>query len=145
MLFFLQEIIETSFKLMKSTMIASCVLKNHPNTIFLLIILHEILFNTTAVFAAEENSRSGYFVTRENKRLPGHVVKRFSSPSLMSCSQSCLRNSWCTSTNFKESFKQIDKGTCELNKHESAPNNEDIELVDQPGVTFSMFLEVGSC
>ena len=125
-------------------MVKSGLLQNRPNTIFLLIILHEILFNTTAVFAAEENSRSGYFVTRENKRLLGHVMKRFGSPSLMSCSQSCLRNSWCTSTNFKESFKQSDKGTCELNKHDSAPINEDAELVDQPGFTFSMFLKVGS-
>ena len=125
-------------------MVKSGVLQNRPNAIFLLIILYEILFNTTAVFAAEENSRSGYFVTRENKRLLGHVIKRFGSPSLLSCSQSCLRSSWCTSTNFKESSKLRDKGTCELNKHDSAPINEDTELVDQPGVSFSMFLKVGS-
>ena len=125
-------------------MVKSGVLQIRPSTIFLLIILHETLFNTTAVFAAEENSRSGYFVTRENKRLPGHVVKRSESASLMSCSQSCLRSSWCTSTNFKESSMQSDKGTCELNKHENASVNEDTELVDQPGVTFSMFLKVGS-
>ena len=124
-------------------MVKSGVLHNRRNTIFLLIILHETLFNTTAVFAAEENSRSGYVVTRVNKRLPGHVLKRFGSPSLMSCSQSCLRNSWCTSTNFKESFKPGDKGTCELNKHDSAPIKEDTELVDQQGVTFSMFRKVG--
>ena len=126
-------------------MVKSGVLQNRPHTTYLLIILHEILINTTTSFAAEENSQSGYFQTRENKRLPGHVVKRFSSPSLMSCSQSCLRNSWCTSTNFKESIKQSDKGTCELNKHDGAPNSEGTELVDQPGVTFSMFLKVGSC
>ena len=125
-------------------MVKSGLLQNRPNTIFLLIILLEILFNTTAVFAAEENSRSGYFVTRENKRLLGHVMKRFGSPSLMSCSQSCLRSSWSTSTNFKESSKLRDKGTCELNKHENASVNEDTELVDQQGVTFSMFLKVGS-
>ena len=124
-------------------MVKSGLLQNRPNTIFLLFILHEILFNATAVFAAAENSRSGYFVTREKKRLAGHVMKRFGSPSLMSCSQSCLRNSWCTSTNFKESFKQNDTGTCELNKHESAAINEDTELVDQPGVSFSIFLKVG--
>ena len=119
-------------------------LQNRPNMLFLRFILYEILFNATAAFAAKENSRSGYLLTRENKRLPGHVMKRFASPSLMSCSQSCLRNSWCTSTNFKESFNQSEKGTCELNKHESAPNSEGTELVDQQGVTFSMFLKVGS-
>ena len=125
-------------------MVKSGVLQNRPNTIFLLIILHEILFNTTAVRAAVENSRSGYFVTRGNKRLLGHVVKRFGSPSLMSCSQSCLRSSWCASTNFKESSKLRDKGTCELNKHGAEPINKVAELVDQSGVSFSMFLKVGS-
>ena len=125
-------------------MVKSGVLQNRPNTIYLLIVLHEIIFNTTAVFAAEENSRSGYFVTRENKRLLGHVIKRFGSPSFMSCSQTCLRSSWSTSTNFKESSKLRDKGTYELNKHDSAPIKEDTELVDQQGVTFSMFLKVGS-
>ena len=124
-------------------MVKSGVLQNRPHTICILFILHEILFITTAVFAAVENSRSGYFVTRENKRLPGHAKKRFGSPSSMSCSQSCLRNSWCNSINFKESSKQSNKGTCELNKHRNSPINEDTELVDQPGVTFSIFLKVG--
>ena len=125
-------------------MVKSGVVQNRPNTIYVLIILHVIIFNTTAVFAAKENSRSGYFVTRENKRLLGHVIKRFGSPSLMSCGQSCLRSSWCTSTNFKESSKLRDKGTCQLNKHGSAPINEDTELINQRGVSFSMFIKVGS-
>ena len=56
------------------------------------------------VYAAEEDSklpRSVFFTARQNKQLKGHVFKRFESPSLTSCSHSCLRNSWCTSTNFK--------------------------------------------
>ena len=121
------------------------VLQKKSTVIWLLVVFQEIFLNAS-VFAAEENSlsRSAYFITRENKRLAGHVVKRFESPSLMSCSQSCLRNSWCTSTNFKGSFKKHDKGTCELNKHEIPPINEDTKLIDQPGVTFSMFLKVGT-
>ena len=113
--------------------------------IWLLIDLQEIIVSAT-VCAVEENplSRSAYLEVRHSKRLTGYVVKAFASPNLMSCSPSCLRNSWCTSTNFKDSFKQGDKGTCELNKHENAPINEDTELVDQPGVTFSMFLKVGA-
>ena len=99
-----------------------------------------------AIFAAEEvdedstPSRSAFFATRENKRLKGHVVKRFESPSLMSCSHSCLRNFWCTSTNFKLPSDKNVKGTCELNKHGAI--DAKTKFHDQQGVTFSMFLKV---
>ena len=120
------------------------MLQYYPKIIWFLIVLQKIIISAT-VCAVEENplSRSAYVEVRYNKRLTGYVVKTFASPNLMSCSHSCLRNSWCTSTNFKDSFKQGDKGTCELNKHENAPINENTELVDQPGVTFSIFLKVG--
>ena len=115
--------------------------KNTPKMIRFLI-LFQVIMNVE-VFAADENS--AYIITREDKRLAGHVVERFQSPSLMSCSLSCLKNSWCTSTNFKESLTENEKGTCELNKHETAPIIGDTELlIDQPGVTFSMFLKVGA-
>ena len=55
-------------------------------------------------FADKEDSpfaRSAFFVTKENKRLQGHVGKRIKSPSLLSCSHACKINEWCTSTNFK--------------------------------------------
>ena len=114
------------------------MLLNRPKIIWLLIVLQKIIISATL-------SRSVYVKVRHNKRLTGHVVKTFPSPNLMSCSHSCLKtDSWCTSTNFKDSFKQSDKGTCELNKHENAPINKDNEFVDQPGVTFSMFLKVSS-
>ncbi|KAL9962512.1 hypothetical protein ACROYT_G031617 [Oculina patagonica] len=95
-----------------------------------------------AVFAAKEDStptRSAFVTTRENKRLKGHVVKRFESPSLMSCSHSCLRNSWCTSTNFKVPSDKNSKGTCELNKHGAIDTNT--KFHDHKGVTFSMVLK----
>ena len=56
----------------------------------------------------------------------------------MACSQACLRHSWCTSSNFKES-----SGSCELNKHEfSITVDDDSKLTDNTGTTFSMFLKV---
>lgn len=107
----------------------------------LLIILFQGIANVV-IFAAEKdstNSSSAYFTTRENKRLKGHVVKRFESPSLLSCGNSCLRNTWCTSTNFKTVSKN-GKGTCELNKHETFDRNADFH--DEQGVTFSKLLKV---
>ncbi|XP_020615286.1 uncharacterized protein LOC110053406 [Orbicella faveolata] len=106
--------------------------------VFFVILIQRVVY--FAAFAADEESlsRSAYFTTHENKRLQGHVVKRFESPSLMSCSQLCLRNSWCTSTNFMMSSKKDDKGTCELNKHDI---NEDIKFHDQEDVTFSLLLK----
>ena len=106
------------------------------------LILFQVITNVE-VFAADETS--AYIITREDKRLAWHVVERFQFPSLVSCSHSCLKNSWCTSTNFKESLKENGKVTCELNKHETAPIIGDTELlIDQPGATFSMFLKVGA-
>ena len=87
------------------------------------------------VLAAEEESRSSYIAAQENKRLHGYVVKRIDSTDEMACSQACLRHSWCTSSNFKES-----SGNCELNKHEFA--DDDTKLTDNTGATFLMFLKV---
>ena len=129
--------------LVNCTMAKSGVLQNRSSTICLFIIFNGFLMYAT-VFAVEENSRSAKLATRVNKGLLSHVVSHFASPSLMSCSQSCLKSSWCTSTNFKESLKQGGKGNCELNKRENAPMGEDTELVDQPGVSFSKFFKVGS-
>ena len=91
-----------------------------------------------AVLEAEEESRSSYIVAQVNKRLLGFAVKRIDSTYEMSCSQACLRHSWCTSANFKES-----SGNCELNKHEfSITTDDDTKLTDNTGTTFSMFLKV---
>ena len=103
------------------------------------------LFQTTAVFSAKESptfSLSSNFRTLENKRLIGYVVKRFDSPSLLSCGQQCIRNEWCTSTNYKTLSKKDGKGTCELNKHDISIINENTNFHDEEGVTFSMLLKV---
>ena len=99
----------------------------------------------TIVFSAGENatfSRSSCFRTQDNKQLKGYVIKRFDSPSLLSCDQHCMRYAWCTSTNYKMSSKKDGKGTCELNKHDISLIDENAEFVDQEGVTFSMLLKV---
>ena len=96
-----------------------------------------------SVFAAEENfilALSELFAVHENKCLTGYAVKKLKSPSLMICNHSCLRNSWCTSTNFKESSLEIGKGTYELNEHGEI--GEDTELEDEQGVTFSRVQKV---
>ena len=107
------------------------------------------LFQAITVFFAKANadpatsvSRSSYFTKRENTQLKGYVVKRFVSPSLLSCDQQCMRYAWCTSTNYKMSFKKDCKGTCELNKRDISLIDENAELIDQQGVTFSMPLKV---
>ena len=99
-----------------------------------------VFFNE--VIAESTFSNSSYFTTRENKQLKGYVVKRFDSPSLLSCGQQCMRNAWCTSKNYKMSSKKDGKGTCELNKRDISLIDENAEFVDQQGVTFSMLLKV---
>ncbi len=110
-----------------------------------IVLLFLSLLQATAVFPAERIptfSRSSYFRTLENKQLKGYVVKRFDSPSLLSCGQQCMKNEWCTSTNYKMSSKKEGKRTRELNKHDISLVNENTKFHDQQGVTFSMLLSV---
>jgi len=93
--------------------------------------------------AAQQNTtliRSAYFSTHENHELDGYVVAQFESPSSISCSYSCLKNPWCISTNFKLLSEKNGKGTCELKKHGTL--DENTELHEQDGVTFSLILKV---
>ena len=91
-------------------------------------------------------SRSTYFTTLTNKRLKGFVVKRFKSTSQIWCSQSCLKNAWCTSTNFKpapQTSKSDGKGTCELNKHDVIKENAHLQF--EAGAIFSTLIKVDNC
>ena len=111
-------------------------------------VLFFVLFQgmvTVVVYAAVEDSklsRAVFFTMLEDKRLQGYVVKRFESPSLTSCSRSCLRHSWCTSTNFMIPSKENARETCELNRHGAIEANT--KLYDQQGVTFSLILKAFS-
>ena len=103
------------------------------------------VLGTTACFSVEGsgNSHFSYFEAFQNKRLIGYVIKRFDSPSLLSCGQKCLRNTWCTSTNFKFSSKKKSiGGTCELNKHDFSVVSERSNFADQEETTFSRFRNV---
>ena len=114
---------------------------------FLLFSFLQWMMNTGEVFTNEGNSissRSVYIVTQENVRLTGHVVKRFESTSLPSCSHACVKSKWCTSTNFKLSPKKDAKGTCELNKHDISLVNENTAFHKQENVTFSMSFKVNT-
>ena len=107
-----------------------------------------LLIQTIPIFLAEEDadstfSRSSYFTTVENKQLKGYVVKRFDSPSLLSCGQQCMRYAWCTSTNYKMSSKKDGKGTCELNRHDiSLISENNTFLHDEMRVSFALLLKV---
>ena len=97
------------------------------------------LLQSITFFSVEEApilSRSSYLRTLQNKQLKGYVVKRFDSPSLLSCGQECMRNEWCTSTNYKI------EGTCELNKHDMSVITDNSNFHDEQGATFSMLLKV---
>ena len=102
------------------------------------------IFRIAAVFTAEEIIRSVYTISWQNKRLSGKAVKNIDSPSLMSCSQLCLRHSWFTSTNFQEAFGKGSESNCELNKHDFNAINDETKLMDQPGTAFTSFLKVDS-
>lgn len=109
------------------------------------VMLFFLFLKSTTLIArgnSDLNSRSSYNKTQENKELMGFVVKRFDSPTLLSCSRQCLTNLWCSSINFKFSLKKDDKGTCELNKHDISVLNENVYFDDRDGVTFSLLLRV---
>lgn len=100
----------------------------------------QILFSIASiVFAVEEHFKSAYFIVKENMRSTDQTIKTVGSSSLMTCSQACMRHSWCTSTN---SRKKSNEGNCELKKHMFSPITDDSKLTDKPGTTFTMLLKV---
>ena len=105
------------------------------------------LIQTIPIFLVEEDvdsmfSCSSYFTIRENKRFKGYVVKRFDSPSLLSCDQQCMSNAWYTSTNYEMSSNKDDKGTCEVNKKHniSLINEHNTFLHCEMGATLALLL-----
>ena len=113
------------------------------NVLFAILFQYALYIPVFAVDERSTSSRSSYFTTRENKRLEGHVVKRFNSPSLLSCGHQCMRNAWCTSANFKMPSKENGQGTCELNQHNiSVVEGGNTHFRDEQGIIFLMFLKV---
>ena len=111
----------------------------------LALLVFQGVMNVCYLAVAEDatSSCSAYFTTQEKKRLEGHVVEQFNSPSSISCSYSCQKNPWCTSTNFKLLSEKNGEGTCELNRHGVLAENA--EFREQQGVTFSLILKVRHC
>ena len=97
---------------------------------------------SATVFADDEHFRSSYFINAENRRLGAQMAKRVYSASVLSCSQACLKDPRCFSSNFK--YGTSGEGVCELIKHDSnsADNNK---FIHQPGNTFTMILKVSKC
>lgn len=108
--------------------------------VLLLILLKGIFAFTSDKFTAAYSS-STYFLTLEDKYLTGFVVEQFESPSLLSCSHSCLRTSWCSSTNFKE-YSMMEAGKCELNSHEVLDVDKGSHFQDRRGSRFSLLRKV---
>lgn len=105
------------------------------------VLFRGLLLLSVFITAIESSTvcRSAYFSTLVDKQLKGFVVKRFKSPGQIWCSRSCLKNTWCTSTNFKLAPQTSDgEGTCELNKHDSSVIKQNTYLQFEKGVAFSM-------
>ena len=72
---------------------------------------------STKALSTTKTSFPGAIFTKENSRLKGYSFKWHVSPSQISCTQACLTNPRCYSTNFKETgvHGARQEGTCELN------------------------------
>ena len=72
---------------------------------------------STKALSTTKTSFPGAIFTKENSRLKGYSFKWHVTPSQISCTQACLTNPRCYSTNFKETggHGARQEGTCELN------------------------------
>ena len=77
---------------------------------FLLLILCSISRHVRSA----EKTYPGAIYTKLNSRLRGYTFKSCVTSSQVSCSQVCLNNDRCSSTNFKAIARQHE-GLCELN------------------------------
>jgi len=104
-------------------------------TVLLLILCSMSLRNVSS----SQTTYPGAIYTKLNSRLRGYKLKSCVTPSQISCSQACLLNTRCSSTNFKEISQQQD-GLCELNE---APPLDVIslenELHHEDGFIFALF------
>ena len=102
---------------------------------FLLMILCSISRHVRS----SEKTYPGAIYTKLNSRLRRYTFKSCITPSQVSCSQACLFNIRCSSTNFKEISPQHE-GLCELN---DAPSMDVIslenDLQNEDGFIFALF------
>lgn len=79
-----------------------------------LLLLSRIIFNFEAACGQERSYTDGAIRTRVGFSLKGSVMKTLRVPSIICCTQHCLKESRCISTNFKF-LKHESNGMCELN------------------------------
>lgn len=77
-----------------------------------LLLLSRIIFNFEAACGQERSYTDGAIITRVGFK--GSVMKTLRVPSIICCTQHCLKESRCISTNFKF-LKHESNGMCELN------------------------------
>ena len=72
---------------------------------------------SSKALSTTKTSFPGAIFTKENSRLKGYSFKWHVTPSQISCTQACLTNPRCYSTNFKETRVPgaRQEGVCELN------------------------------
>ena len=110
---------------------------------FLLLPLSGLSLFAVNFGLAEQRSRFGALKTVQNSKLNGHQIEIFkrSSPTLLSCAQSCLANHRCESTNF--GISEDNETVCELNDLGiSILGNE--KLTYAKGFIFSLFSKVNN-
>ena len=86
-----------------------------------------------------EGRRFESISTREDWKLAGHVFKVLRSPSLLSCSQTCLTSWQCRSTNF-EVVSATGEGICELNNECSTEEMAE-DFTRQAGFVYTQYGE----
>lgn len=102
---------------------------------FLLLILCSISRHVSS----SEKSYPGAIFAKQNSRLRGYAFKSCVTPSQISCSQACLSNTRCSSTNFKE-ISQQHEGLCELNDAQSLDLiGLENDLHHEDGFIFALF------
>ena len=108
---------------------------------FLILLCKSLVMQLLAVDASANQSVffSQAVLNLQNRRLHGHMFKKFSSPSLITCGLQCNRNPRCASTNFKATDTG-EKGVCELNYRGVAWSGaDDKDMEHEEGVTFTQY------
>ena len=121
---------------MKSFKMRPCFL------IFLCKILGMQLFSVDASQSAVYSSQP--VLNLQNRRLNGHMLKTFSSRSLIMCGLLCNRNPRCASTNFKGTDAG-GKGVCELNDRGVAWPVDEKDMEHEEGVIFTQYRHTEVC
>ena len=87
---------------------------------------------------AEDNFRFSYFNIQSERRLVGHVIKKFTTDSELSCAHKCLAFDGCKSGNFRTSENKHEN--CELSSRGPLSQTHDPDLVHDEEFVF-IFLE----